>query len=366
MLSAGLAPSFIGIMASPGFSVLDTAAQDGCVGSSQLPQLADTLSQFGLQFIWTERRSEGSNVNCTGIGGGANWLGAIETPVGLAGLNGVLRLNVVEDDEQSTIPLLLPINLQEHLGFETSLPKGTYTISKHLPDGEPRTGSMFRLPGGHREVSIIDFDPELGWNAFGESSEFEQQFRFRQQSENEDEASPSNKQKQLNSGSNAPEILAVLSESRSHFGSSAKSSLILQHQQVLKLAHQDICMRGWSEGSSLSSPHHLSTKSHRQTLQMAPRGKAKAVGGRLRPETHTSSDEEWVLPKNPEMVAKRVMRNFERLLRRVMFVMWTWISQKVEQQWQRQALRNDCPPETAHATRTNRASGSTSQWNAGR
>ena len=52
-------------------------------------------------------------------------MGTIEVPVGIAQLNGVLKLNVLEDSKEAPIPLLLPINLLEVLGFDIKLNEHT-------------------------------------------------------------------------------------------------------------------------------------------------------------------------------------------------------------------------------------------------
>ena len=114
----------IGIHCDAGDSVVDTAAADGCVGLTQLPKLTESLRPHGLQWIWVKKADPDSNgPSCTGIGGGATWAGAIELPAGIGQLNGVLRLNVVEDSEEAPVPLLLPINLLEALGFDINLKK---------------------------------------------------------------------------------------------------------------------------------------------------------------------------------------------------------------------------------------------------
>ena len=47
----------------------------------------------------------------------------MELPVGIAQLNGVLKLNVVQDTAEAPRPLLLPINLLEALGVDNKLKK---------------------------------------------------------------------------------------------------------------------------------------------------------------------------------------------------------------------------------------------------
>ena len=94
--TAVYAAQFVGITCLPGSSIVDTAAEDGCVGASQLVKIAQSLYPFGLKFVWVASAGD-SGPTCTGIGGGATWLGAIEVPVGIAGVNGVIKLNVIQD-----------------------------------------------------------------------------------------------------------------------------------------------------------------------------------------------------------------------------------------------------------------------------
>ena len=66
----------------------DTAAEDGCVGLSQIPMIEESLRPYGLRPIWIDVPTPAS----TGIGGAAKTAGVIEMPVGIAGINGILKL----------------------------------------------------------------------------------------------------------------------------------------------------------------------------------------------------------------------------------------------------------------------------------
>ena len=48
MILSHFASQFIGINCKAGDSIVDTAAEDGCVGLSQLPKIAESLKPFGL------------------------------------------------------------------------------------------------------------------------------------------------------------------------------------------------------------------------------------------------------------------------------------------------------------------------------
>ena len=148
---------FIGIHCAAGDSVVDTAAEDGCVGLTQLDKLSESLRPHGLQWVWVKRPDPESNgPSCTGIGGGATWAGTLELPVGIGQLNGVLKLNVVVDSEEAPVPLLLPINLLEALGFDINLKNNLCTLEEYpWPDGTPRTAQMTTLPSRHRCLSVV-------------------------------------------------------------------------------------------------------------------------------------------------------------------------------------------------------------------
>ena len=88
-----------------------------------------TSIKENLYLVWVEKAAPNSTgPSCTGIGGGAHWLGAIEVPVGVDGVNGVMRLNVLKDTEEAPIPVLFPINLQETLGFDIDVADNLCTL----------------------------------------------------------------------------------------------------------------------------------------------------------------------------------------------------------------------------------------------
>ena len=49
--NSGSLQQFIGLTCAPGRGIVDTAAEDGCVGESQLKDLSEHLSGHGLQFV---------------------------------------------------------------------------------------------------------------------------------------------------------------------------------------------------------------------------------------------------------------------------------------------------------------------------
>ena len=49
MIFSHYASQFVGFHCKAGDSIVDTAAEDGCVGLSQLPKITESLRLFGLQ-----------------------------------------------------------------------------------------------------------------------------------------------------------------------------------------------------------------------------------------------------------------------------------------------------------------------------
>ena len=74
--SPGGEPSFVGLIVSPQRGVLDTAAEDGCVGSTSLEEISEDLAKYGLKVVWVQ--SESGPTSCAGIGGGATILGYVD------------------------------------------------------------------------------------------------------------------------------------------------------------------------------------------------------------------------------------------------------------------------------------------------
>ena len=55
MILPHYANQFIGITCAARDSIVDTAAEDGCIGFSQLPKITESLRPFGLQWVWVSR-----------------------------------------------------------------------------------------------------------------------------------------------------------------------------------------------------------------------------------------------------------------------------------------------------------------------
>ena len=149
---------FIGLTTNVGQGAVDTAAEDGVVGMTMYKKNCEVLrDKFGLVPIWHEP-IEGQT--CSGIGGQSRIAGIADVPIGLAGINGVLRVTVIEDSPEQAIPLLLPINLQELLNVTICLPAATITFSQN---GSQYSTKMHTLPSKHRTIDIFEFEPQAGW-----------------------------------------------------------------------------------------------------------------------------------------------------------------------------------------------------------
>ena len=153
---------FIGLITQPSHAVVDTAAEEGCIGTAALKRLESALFEKGLRVRWVWITSE---VPCTAIGGQATFVGQCDVPLGLGKMNGVARLNVIKDDDTpgTEIPFLLPMNLQECLNTVINIPGAKLEIDHFGANGlERRSLDTTRLPSGHRTVEVLDFDP-CGW-----------------------------------------------------------------------------------------------------------------------------------------------------------------------------------------------------------
>lgn len=134
---------FVGLTTTPTMAVVDTAAQDGLIGSHALERLKVQLASNGLQIVWTGRQAKAH-----GVGGQAKVLGIAAIPLGIAGTSGVLEATVVEGE----IPLLLPIKMLRHLRAVIDLNHG------HVQFHElHKTVPMFVLPSGHVAIEVCEF-----------------------------------------------------------------------------------------------------------------------------------------------------------------------------------------------------------------
>ncbi|OLP86862.1 DNA topoisomerase 3-alpha [Symbiodinium microadriaticum] len=145
-----LCDSFVGVTTVSGEGIVDTAAQDGLIGKAALLQLTETLRGFGLQIRWNHAKK----AQASGVGGKAKVLGIAELPIGLAGINGLLEVTVVQDN----VPLLLPIKLLRQLRAVVDLDANLLRLKAYGVET-----SMHEMPSGHMSVSVTSYAPE-GWS----------------------------------------------------------------------------------------------------------------------------------------------------------------------------------------------------------
>ncbi|CAE7573255.1 RE1 [Symbiodinium sp. CCMP2592] len=142
--------SFVGVTTTAGEGIVDTAAQDGLVGKAALLQLTEALRSFGLQIRWnTQKKAQAS-----GVGGKAKVIGIAEIPIGIAGVNGLLEVTVVQDN----VPLLLPIRLLRQLRAIVDLDRDVLQLKAYRVETP-----MHSLPSGHMSISVTSYAPE-GWS----------------------------------------------------------------------------------------------------------------------------------------------------------------------------------------------------------
>ena len=142
---------FIGITVRPYEAVVDTAAEDGVIGVSQLPPYLQCLSEAGHEPVW----DKDENVSCSGIGGGAKHLGSFTAPYNMVGVQGTWKVHVLEDTPAQPIPLLLPITICAKHKMNIDFDKGICQF-RALP-GRPYTRMRKVENHPHCAISICDF-----------------------------------------------------------------------------------------------------------------------------------------------------------------------------------------------------------------
>ena len=137
---------FVGVTHLGEEAIVDTAAQDGVIGSTACKQLRAKLREFGIRPI----KVPGKVPECVGVGGSAKALGVFDIPIGVANVSGVLRTTVLQDGE-STIPFLRPVTFHEVTSARIDFDRNTLSL-KH-----GSTTPMRHLESGHRAVRVLDF-----------------------------------------------------------------------------------------------------------------------------------------------------------------------------------------------------------------
>ena len=134
---------FTGITMQSHQGVVDTAAQGGLIGKRALENLQGELKRHGLKVNPLQKTGK-----ARGIGGQASVCGMAEVPLGIAGINGVLEVTVVEE----SVPLLIPISLLTALESIIDL----HDMKIEFPRLEAEA-PLHRLPTGHVAVDVCDF-----------------------------------------------------------------------------------------------------------------------------------------------------------------------------------------------------------------
>ena len=142
--------SFIGMMVTPGYALIDTGAQHGVIGLKEYQGLCERLAAVGLK----PKQLPTFLAKAVGVGGTTEFLQTVEIPVGIQGVSGVVNMNVIE----SELPPLLPIPFLKRLGMLYDAEDGLVTW-KNLGY---RISEVETLPSGHVAIDLLEFPPG-GW-----------------------------------------------------------------------------------------------------------------------------------------------------------------------------------------------------------
>ena len=149
-LAEGLVESFIGIMVTPGYGLVDTGAQHGVIGLPDFKKLVERLKIHGLKC----KELPLFAVPAAGVGGTTTFVKSVEVPIAIKGKCGTLAVNVVE----SPLPFLLPMGFCKQLGMVLDTTDNTATW-KNLGNV---VSDLHELPSAHIALDILEF-PKLGW-----------------------------------------------------------------------------------------------------------------------------------------------------------------------------------------------------------
>ena len=139
---------YAGVQVQATEALVDTAAEDAVVGTTALSAIKQALARWGLQIQVVEN----SPLPCAGIGGAAKTVQVVDIPTSVAGILGLVRFTVLQDDKGFHTPPLLPISYLEAIRAIIDLS----TEEVRTPNG--LSTPMRRLPSGHRSIGIMDFD----------------------------------------------------------------------------------------------------------------------------------------------------------------------------------------------------------------
>eukprot|EP00971_Amphidinium_carterae_P276786 5493056-Amphidinium_carterae.1 len=86
---------FIGLVTATDTAIVDTGAESGCVGEQAMLRIEANLKSRGL---WVRDLLKGKSQSTNGIGGHAEIVRRCVLPIGLGGINGLLRVTVVKGE----------------------------------------------------------------------------------------------------------------------------------------------------------------------------------------------------------------------------------------------------------------------------
>ena len=138
---------FTGIEVDPGESFAATAAHSGVIDIRPFRKAEEALfNKFGLK----PRGITGDNQEVD-IGGKAKVLGKVEMPSGMGGVNGKVKLSVVDSPG---VPPLTPVSLLKQVGAMIDLNSNTMDLRKI-----ETTTTLRALPSGHVSHTLTEFAP---------------------------------------------------------------------------------------------------------------------------------------------------------------------------------------------------------------
>ena len=138
---------FAGVKTEGTEAIVDTAAEEGVIGSNAMRRLREALSRFKLQPV----EASGSTVSCAGIGGSARIVGIYDVPIGVARCNSLIRVTEIADEGNFETPFLLPISYIELVGGVVDTGRNIFALKNG------RRTPMRRTPSGHRAISVVEF-----------------------------------------------------------------------------------------------------------------------------------------------------------------------------------------------------------------
>eukprot|EP00971_Amphidinium_carterae_P147531 2923798-Amphidinium_carterae.1 len=131
--------------------LIDTGAQSAVCGKQRWQRIVEHLAKQNLRPVQLAQPAMGTT---QGIGGPVTVLASYNLPIGVAGVNGLITVTVLESDA----PFLIPIPLLFSLGLQLDLAKKRCTWQKL--DG--RTSQILVLQSQHIALPLFSF-PVSGW-----------------------------------------------------------------------------------------------------------------------------------------------------------------------------------------------------------